>query len=170
MRQIVLDIEKTGLNPYSSHRVVEIFALEMIDRSITGEKFHTLLNPHMEIDSEIESLLEISNKSLSKSPSFEEIANGLLDFLAHDVIVLFNYPFVLRFLNKELEIALNESYRLDNSRVINLMSLTQEKFPGSNKSIRDLARHLKINIKQGEKRGVVCDSYLCADIYNMMVE
>ncbi len=36
MRQIVLDTETTGLEPDMGHRVIEIGAVELINRKLTG--------------------------------------------------------------------------------------------------------------------------------------
>ena len=35
MRQVVLDIETTGLEPEKGHRIIEIGCVEIIDRHIT---------------------------------------------------------------------------------------------------------------------------------------
>jgi Exonuclease len=45
MREIVIDAEITGLEPLDGHRVVEIGAVELINRSPTGQTFHRYLNP-----------------------------------------------------------------------------------------------------------------------------
>jgi DNA polymerase III subunit epsilon len=42
MREIVIDTETTGLDPLGGHRVVEIGAVELINRSPTGQTFHRL--------------------------------------------------------------------------------------------------------------------------------
>ncbi len=39
-RQIVLDTETTGLEPEHGHRIIEIGAVELIDRKLTGRHFH----------------------------------------------------------------------------------------------------------------------------------
>ena len=40
MRQIVLDTETTGLEVSRGHRIIEIGAVELIDRKLTGLHFH----------------------------------------------------------------------------------------------------------------------------------
>ena len=50
MRQIVLDTETTGLEPEKGHRVVEIGGVEVIDRKLTGQHFHSYLYPEREVD------------------------------------------------------------------------------------------------------------------------
>jgi DNA polymerase-3 subunit epsilon len=50
MRQIVLDTETTGLDPLQGHRIIEIGAVELVNRKLTGNNFHEYLNPQREID------------------------------------------------------------------------------------------------------------------------
>jgi DNA polymerase III epsilon subunit-like protein len=45
MREIVIDTETTGLDPLGGHRVVEIGAVELVDRSPTGKTFNHYLCP-----------------------------------------------------------------------------------------------------------------------------
>ena len=44
VREIVLDTETTGLSPRDGHRIVEIGALEMENKVLTGNKFHFSIN------------------------------------------------------------------------------------------------------------------------------
>ena len=48
MRYIILDTETTGLDPNQGHKLVEVGAVEMIDRQLTGKHFHHYLNPERE--------------------------------------------------------------------------------------------------------------------------
>jgi DNA polymerase III epsilon subunit-like protein len=45
MREIVIDTETTGLDPLDGHRIVEIGAVELIDRAPTGQTFHSYIYP-----------------------------------------------------------------------------------------------------------------------------
>ena len=49
MRQIVLDVETTGLEASAGHRIIEIGCVELLNRRPTGQKFHRYLNPEREI-------------------------------------------------------------------------------------------------------------------------
>jgi DNA polymerase-3 subunit epsilon len=40
MREIVIDTETTGLDPLNGDRIVEIWAVELVNRSLTGQTFH----------------------------------------------------------------------------------------------------------------------------------
>jgi SAM-dependent methyltransferase len=50
MRQIVLDTETTGLEPELGHRIIEIGAVEIIGRRLTGRHFHEYVDPERDID------------------------------------------------------------------------------------------------------------------------
>ena len=50
MRQIALDIETTGLEPLQGHRVIEIGAVEIVDRGFTGARYHVYIDPERDID------------------------------------------------------------------------------------------------------------------------
>ena len=45
MRQIFLDTETTGLYPAQGHRIIEIDAVEMVNRRPTSNHYHVYLNP-----------------------------------------------------------------------------------------------------------------------------
>jgi len=45
MRQIFLDTETTGLYPAQGHRVIEVAAVEVINRRLTKKSFSLLSEP-----------------------------------------------------------------------------------------------------------------------------
>src|SRR5262245_18794798 len=104
MRQIVLDTETTGLDPAKGHRLTEIGCLEVINRRLTGRKFHTYLNPERDIDPGVMEITGSTNAFLQDKPKFNEVAEDLLTFLHEDntELVIHNAPFDLGFLNSEL--------------------------------------------------------------------
>ena len=50
MRQVVLDTETTGLEVLNGHRIIEIGAVEVVNRRLTGRTFHKYINPDRAID------------------------------------------------------------------------------------------------------------------------
>ena len=73
MRQIILDTETTGLDPKLGHRIIEIAAVEMINRRLTTNRFQQYLNPERDIDPGAMQVHGISNEflrwpSLGSSP------------------------------------------------------------------------------------------------------
>ena len=45
MREIVLDTETTGFDPYDGDRIVEIGAVELYNHMPTGNVYHVYINP-----------------------------------------------------------------------------------------------------------------------------
>ena len=81
MRQIFLDTETTGLNPAMGHRLIEIAAVEMIDRKLTRRHYHCYINPEREIDAEAERVHGISLDFLLDKPKFAAVADEFLRFV-----------------------------------------------------------------------------------------
>ena len=95
MRQVVLDTETTGLEPDMGHRIIEIGAVEMVDRKQTGRHFHAYVNPQRDIDDGALEVHGISRPFLTHKPMFEHIAEQFLSFLRAADLVIHNARFDL---------------------------------------------------------------------------
>ena len=115
MRWIILDTETTGLDPAYGHRIVEIGAIEVLNRGITGRDFHTYLNPGRDSDAGALEVHGLTTDFLSSKPRFEEQVNELLAFIEGAELIIHNAPFDLKFLNAELK-------RIDREPVTNFCS------------------------------------------------
>ena len=102
MRQIFLDTETTGLYPEQGHRIIEIAAVEVINRRLTRNHFHVYLNPEREIDPAAQEIHGITLEFLQDKPRFGDVVDELLDFVADSELVIHNAPFDVGFLNREL--------------------------------------------------------------------
>ncbi|MCU0518586.1 MAG: exonuclease domain-containing protein [Oscillatoria sp. Prado101] len=80
MRQIILDTETTGLDPASGHRVIEIGCLELLDRKLTGNRFHVYLNPEREVDAGAVEVHGLSTDFLADKPRFTDVARDKTAF------------------------------------------------------------------------------------------
>jgi DNA polymerase-3 subunit epsilon len=103
MREIVLDTETTGLDPYQGHRLVEVGCVELINRIPSGQTFHRYLNPERDIPAEAFSVHGLSSEFLKDKPPFAEIAEDFLAFVSDARLVIHNAGFDIGFLNAELE-------------------------------------------------------------------
>ena len=77
MREIVLDTETTGLDPYQGHRLVEIGCVELFNRIPTGQTFHRYLNPERDVPAEAFAVHGLSADFLKDKPCFAEVVRGL---------------------------------------------------------------------------------------------
>src|SRR3954465_4082576 len=101
MRQIVLDTETTGLEHAAGHRIIEIGCVEILNRRLTGQKFHRYLNPEREIDAGALAVHGIDMSRLRTAPKFADIAEELLAFINGAELVIHNAPFDVGFLDAE---------------------------------------------------------------------
>ena len=69
MREIVLDTETTGLDPYQGHRLVEIGCIELVNRFPSGQSFHRYLNPERDVPAEAFAVHGLSAEFLKDKPA-----------------------------------------------------------------------------------------------------
>ncbi len=169
MKQIILDTETTGLEPSQGHRIIEIAAIEMINRHKTERHFHQYLKPDCEIDDGAFSVHGLSNEFLADKPLFAEIAQDLLDFIQGSELIIHNAPFDIGFLNAEFKM-FNEQWSKieDHCTVLDTLSLAREKHPGLKNNLDELCKRYRVDNSQRNLHGALLDSQLLADVYLAM--
>ena len=163
MREIVLDTETTGLDPFQGHRLVEIGCIELVNRIPTGQSFHRYLNPEREMPAEAVSIHGLSIEFLKDKPFFAEIADELLAFIGDAPIIAHNALFDLTFLNAELERA--GKLLVARERMLDTLLLARRKYPGAPNRLDDLCARFGINNSHRTKHGALLDAELLADVY-----
>jgi DNA polymerase-3 subunit epsilon len=167
IREIVLDTETTGLEPAYGHRIIEIGAIELINKVETGKKFHHYINPERDIPKEAYAIHGISEKFLQDKPKFEEIVDDFLQFIEDTTLVIHNAPFDIKFLNHELG-RLNKP-SLDFNSAVDTLLIARKLFPGSKVSLDALCRRFKVDNSSRKFHGALLDAQLLADIYVEML-
>src|SRR3978361_1935993 len=106
-REIILDVETTGLDPKSGHRVIELACVELEAFIPTGNNFHRLIHPERDIDPDAERVHGISLASLTGKPKFADpdVAHAFLAFVGDANLVAHNAGFDRGFVNHELGLA-----------------------------------------------------------------
>ena len=99
MRQIVLDTETTGLSPEEGHRIIEIGCVELINRKLTGNRFHVYINPERKIDQGAVDVHGLDNQFLADKPLFEHIAADFIAFVEGAELIIHNAPFDVGFIS-----------------------------------------------------------------------
>ena len=127
MREIVLDTETTGLDPFQGHRLVEIGCVELLNRIPTGVTFHRYLNPEREVPAEAFNVHGLSTEFLSDKPLFGDVCDELLEFLADATLIAHNASFDYGFLCAELERCKRATLMRD--RVIDTIALARRTRP-----------------------------------------
>jgi DNA polymerase-3 subunit epsilon len=163
MREIVLDTETTGLDPYQGHRMVEIGCIELVNRIPSGQNFHRYLNPERDVPAEAFAIHGISSEFLRDKPRFAEISEDLLTFIGDAPLVAHNAMFDLGFLNAELERA--GKILVARERLVDTLLLARRKHPGGPNRLDDLCARYGIDNSRRTKHGALLDAEILAEVY-----
>lgn len=167
MREIILDTETTGYDPKQGHRIVEIGAVEMVNKRLTGKTLQLYLNPEMEMSAEVIAIHGITNEFVADKPRFAEVADQFIEFIGDAQLVIHNAQFDMKFINAELS-ALGFP-PLPSTRAIDTLEIARRKFPGSPASLDALCKRFNIDNSNRQFHGALLDSQLLAEVYFHLV-
>lgn len=168
VRQIVLDTETTGIGFEQGHRVIEIGCLELVDRKLTGNHFHTYLNPQRGVDEGAFRVHGISTEFLQDKPFFNDILQDFIQFIDGAELIIHNAPFDVGFLNAEIKRA-NWPKRLEtHCDIFDTLVLAREKHQGQRNNLDALCKRYDINCSNRQLHGALLDAELLASVYLAM--
>jgi DNA polymerase-3 subunit epsilon len=110
MRQIFIDTETTGLDPKKGHRIIELAAVEMINRELTGNNFHVYINPARPIDPGAAAVHGITDEMVKDKPLFKDIIYDFINYLyetgSRDIseLIMHNAKFDIGHIDNEFDI------------------------------------------------------------------
>ena len=168
MRQVFLDTETTGLDHNLGHRIIEIAAVEVINRRITRNHFHIYLNPDREIDAGAQEVHGITLEFLQDKPRFAEIVSDFVQFVADAELIIHNAPFDVGFLNAELGRVGHHLLKHCCSNIIDTLKMAKEMRPGQRNNLDALCRHFGVDNSRRTLHGALLDAELLADVYLAM--
>ena len=168
-RQIVLDTETTGLRPEEGHRIIEIGAIEIIDRRFTKNDRHIYINPERPIDEGAFKVHGISTQFLSDKPVFADIAEEFLDYIRGAELIIHNAPFDLNFLDHEYR-WLNKNHSKINALcgIIDTLAMARKRHAGQRNSLDALCKRYEINNTHRQLHGARLDALLLAEVFLRM--
>lgn len=164
-REIVLDTETTGFDPFTGDRLVEVACLEIEDFIPTGRHFHIYIDPERDMPPEAEKVHGLSAAFLRGKPKFAhpECVDALVSFIGDAPIIAHNAAFDRNFLHWELEQCGRALFRDD--QWIDTLALAKLRFPGMHNSLDALCKRFKISLSEREKHGALIDAKLLAAVY-----
>jgi DNA polymerase-3 subunit epsilon len=163
MREIVLDTETTGLDPYQGDRVVEIGCVELFKGFPTGQTFHVYINPERDMPAGAFAVHGLSSEFLRDKPRFEEVVDEFVTFIGDAPLVIHNAAFDIGFLNAELERAKRQI--IDRARIVDTLLLARRKHPGGPNRLDDLCGRYGIDNSRRTKHGALLDAEILAEVY-----
>jgi DNA polymerase-3 subunit epsilon len=168
-RLVILDTETTGLNPQEGHRIIEIGCVELVNRRLTGKRFHTYINPERIIDSGAIEVHGLTNQFLENKPIFSAIAKDFIAFIQGAELVIHNAPFDVGFINYEFSLLNNQTGTIaDYSEVFDTLIYARKKHPGQRNSLDALCKRYGIDNSHRDLHGALLDAEILADVFLLM--
>lgn len=172
-RQIVLDTETTGMNMigvhYEGHRIIEIGAVEVINRRLTGNNFHMYLKPDRLVDPEAFGVHGIADEFLLDKPTFSDIADEFLDYIRGAELVIHNASFDIGFMDYEFSKLKRDIPKTDTfCQVTDSLLMARKMFPGKRNSLDALCSRYDIDNSKRTLHGALLDAEILADVFLIM--
>ncbi len=174
MRQIVLDTETTGIDPREGHRLIEIGAIEMINRRFTGRTYHQYINPEREVEAEAIEVHGITNDFLADKPVFAAVADEFWEFVRGAELVIHNAAFDVGFIDHEFALlaARRGEPRLGpvaaHCQVLDTLQLARDRHPGQRNNLDALCKRYEIDNGRRVLHGALLDAEILAEVYLAM--
>ncbi len=169
LRELVFDIETTGLDALGGDKIIEIAFVELINKEISGKELHFYINPLRDIPESSFRIHGISEEFLQDKPIFKDCVKEIVDFIGDSNLIAHNSDFDRAFLNNELALAGFEPFAKD--RFVDTLKIAKSKYSNIKYSLDNLAKKFNISLENREKHGALIDSVILAKVYiKMMVE
>lgn len=143
--------------------MVEIGALEMVNRVETGRSFHIYCNPEREMPSEAFAVHGLSDAFLANKPLFSAEAGNFLEFIGDSPLIAHNAQFDFGFVNAELDRCGHQMIAM--GRMIDTLAIARTKHPGAKHSLDALCSRYGVDRSQRVLHGALLDAQLLAQVY-----
>jgi DNA polymerase-3 subunit epsilon len=168
MRQVVLDTETTGLDPALGHRIIEVAAVELVNRRVTDNRFHHYVNPERESDTGALQVHGLTAEFLQDKPRFRDIAAEFIEFVHGAELIIHNAPFDVAFLNTELAIAGRATIEACCASITDTLRLAKNLHPGKRNGLDALCERYQVDNSARTLHGALLDAQLLAEVYLAM--
>ena len=164
MREIIFDTETTGLSPSKGDKIIEIGAIELVNKFPTGKIFHQYINSDgFPIHPDAQRIHGIDEEFLKDKPIFSAIADEFLDFFSDVILVAHNAGFDMGFVNAELARIGKTPFSPDV--VVDTLAIAKRKHPMGPNSLDALCKRYGIDNSHRKKHGALLDAELLAEVY-----
>lgn len=165
MRQLIIDTETTGLDHKQGHRIIEIAALELVDRRPTGRSLHLHCDPEREIDVGASEVHGMTWDDLRGKPRFRDVAGEFVAFVSGAEWVIHNAPFDVGFLDAELRREGHPPCAELAGRIIDTLSMAREVFPGKRNNLDALCERFGVDNARRTLHGALLDAELLSEVW-----
>ncbi len=172
-REIVLDTETTGMNQigahYEGHCIIEIGAVEVINRRLTGNNFHVYIKPDRLVDPDAFNVHGIADEFLRDKPVFGEVVDDFIEYIQGAELIIHNASFDIGFMDYEFS-KLNRGLPKTETfcKITDSLALARRLFPGKRNSLDALCSRYEIDNSKRTLHGALLDSQILADVWLTM--
>jgi len=164
----MLDTETTGLSAAAGHRIIEIAAIEVDNRTVTTNVFQVYVNPQRAVDQGAFEVHGLSDEFLEDKPTFDLVVEDLLAFVKGSNVVMHNASFDIGFLNMELDKLGMGVFGDYCEEVIDSLTMARRLHPGRRNSLDALCERYAIDQSSRTLHGALIDTQLLAEVYLAM--
>lgn len=122
----VVDVETTGLSPDRGDRVCEIGVVRVRGHAVI-DTYSSLIDPTVPISAGAYAVNGISPEMLRNAPLFQDVVGRLKPFFRDSILVAYNAPFDVAFLNNEMRLCGSE---ILSNTVVDVLPLARALLPG----------------------------------------
>lgn len=161
----VVDVETTGMRARHGDRVTEI-AIAVLGAGGVELAYEALINPGRPIPAEITALTRISDEMVRERPTFDALADEVLDALAGRIFVAHNVRFDWGFVSAELE--RSRSVRLSGPRLCTV-ELSKRLLPGlKSRNLDSVTTYFGIDV--GDRHRAAGDAVATARVLERLLD
>jgi len=167
-RQIMLDTETTGISIHQGNRILEIGAVEVMNREISGSSYQQYINPGRESEAGALEVHGITTKFLSDKPTFARIVDDFVAYVKGAELIIHNAPFDVGFINNEFMLCGKNIKIEEICTITDSLDYARNKHPGARNSLDALCKRYGVVNEHRTLHGALLDSQILAEVYLMM--
>ena len=162
MREIILDIETTGLNFKAGDRVIEVGCVELFNHVASGNNLQFYCSTDKKISEDAIRIHGLTTEFLNKHQTFKEQSKKFLDFIKNDTLIIHNADFDVGFINNELKLIGTKPI---TNKIIDTVLLARKKLNTRIVNLNYLCKRFSIDLSSRKLHGAFLDCQLLAEVY-----
>src|SRR5690606_28537197 len=154
---------------YEGHCIIEIGAVEVINRRLTGNNFHVYIKPDRLVDPDAFMVHGIADEFLRDKPVFGDVVDDFIEYIRGAELIIHNASFDIGFMDYEFA-KLNRGIPKTDTfcKVTDSLALARRLFPGKRNSLDALCSRYEIDNSKRTLHGALLDSQILADVWLTM--
>lgn len=161
---VIIDFETTGLSPNMGDRAIEVGAVLMHNHEIV-DRFQSLMNPGMKINSFIAEYTGITNAMLSTAPPIMDVMRDLAKFIRQYHLIAHNASFDSKFLDAEFS---RISHKRENEFACSMLTARRIYQDAPNHKLETLVRYKRLKT-DGTYHRALADAEMTAHLWSRII-